>query len=378
MFREARMNIFSGRFALIILSTLLVSNPCSAGEARSPSSVEWEKTVDAAKKEGKLVAAIPASAELRKTIGEIFPKRFPGIELELTNARGPSNASKIAAEHAAGVRYFDLLISGTATPFNLLYANILDPVEPLLILPEVKDPKRWLGGHMWLDNAKRFIYAFQVYQSENTWYNPTLMKTEDVRSYDDLLNPKWKNKIGLLNPRSPGAGTATWAFFLKIKGEDYLKKLAAQEMFLSRDQRQLADSLANGKIALTIGLTYYTFLPFIKAGVPVKTLPDMKEGTYTSCGSSALSVVKGSPHPNATKVFINWLLGKEGQEIYGRAMGQATRRLDVDTQWMVEHGVRASKDFLSVEENNRLENYGEDTINNYWAKSAKIAEEVFK
>ena len=152
----------------------LIATPSSAGEARAPSSLEWEKTVEAAKKEGKLVAALPASAELRKAIGEIFPKRFPGIELDLTNARGPSNAGKIAAEHAAGVRYFDLLISGTATPFSLLNAGILEPVEPLLLLPEVKDPKRWFGGHVWLDNAKRFIYAFQVYQSENIWHNPTL------------------------------------------------------------------------------------------------------------------------------------------------------------------------------------------------------------
>lgn len=73
-----------------------------------------------------LVAAIPASAELRKAIGDIFPKRFPGIDLDLTNARGPTNASKIAAPHAAGVSYYDLLIRGTSTPFNLLYANILD------------------------------------------------------------------------------------------------------------------------------------------------------------------------------------------------------------------------------------------------------------
>jgi iron(III) transport system substrate-binding protein len=349
-----------------------------AGEAKPPAPSDWDRTVEAATKEGKLVAAIPASAELRKSMGEALSRRFPGIDVELTNSRGSANASKIAAEHAAGVRYFDLLISGTSTPFSLLKAGILEPVEPLWILPDVKDPKRWFGGHIWLDNAKRFIYAFQVYQSENTWHNPSLMKAEEVRSYDDLLNPKWKGKIGILDPRSPGAGTATWAFFLKIKGEDYLRKLAAQEMFLSRDQRQLADALAKGKIALTIGLTYYTFAPFIKAGLPIKPLPDMKEGTYTSCGSSALSVVKGSPHPNATKIFINWLLSREGQELYGKAMGQATRRLDVDTKWMVEHGVRASKDFLTVEENNRLENYGEDTINNYWAKSTVIANEVFK
>ena len=367
--------------ALIMVLASLVWLPTSvarAAESKAPWPSEWERTVEAAKKEGKLVAAIPASAELRKAISEVFPKRYPGIELDLTNARGPSNAAKIAAEHAAGVRDFDLLISGTSTPFNLLNAGILEPAEPLLILPEVKDPKRWFGGHVWLDNAKKFIYAFQVYQSENIWHNASLMKPEEARSYDDLLLPKFKGKIGILDPRSAGAGTATWAFFLKIKGEEWLKKLAAQELFLSRDQRQLADSLAKGKVAITIGLTYYTFSPFLKAGLPVKPLPDMKEGTYTSCGSSATSIVKNSPHPNATKVFINWLYGKEGQEIYGKAMGQATRRLDVDTKWMAAHGVRASKDFLTVEENNRLENYGEETVGKYWAASVKVAEEVFK
>jgi iron(III) transport system substrate-binding protein len=349
-----------------------------AAEVKAPGQTEWDKTVEAAKKEGKLVAGIPASAELRKSITESFKSRFPGIELELTTSRGPTNASKISAEHAAGVRYFDLLISGTSTPFNLLNAGILDPVEPLLILPEVKDPKRWFGGHIWLDRSKRFLYAFQAYQSQNVWYNSTLTKPEEIRSYDDLLNPKWKNKIGYLDPRSAGGGTATWAFFLKIKGEEFLKKLAAQDMLLSRDQRQLGDSLTKGKVALTIGLTYYSLAPFIKAGLPIQSLPEVKEGTYTSCGSGALSIIKASPHPNATKVFVNWLLSKEGQEVYGKAMGQATRRLDVETKWLTENGIRASKDFLTVEENNRLENYGEETVNHYWAKATNIAEEVLK
>src|SRR6266568_7518716 len=133
------MKIFAVRCSLSILFAVLVSSPGFSGEARSPSSSEWERTIEPAKKEGKLVAAIPASAELRKAVGESFPRRFPGIELDLTNARGPSNAGKIAAEHAAGVRYYDLLISGTATPFSLLNAGILEPVEPLLLLPEVKD-----------------------------------------------------------------------------------------------------------------------------------------------------------------------------------------------------------------------------------------------
>jgi iron(III) transport system substrate-binding protein len=83
---------------------------------------------------------------------------------------------------------------------------------------------------------------FQSYTSENLWHNTTLTKPEDVRSYDDLLTPKWKGKIGILDPRSGGGGAATWAYFLKIKGEEFLKKLAGQDMLLSRDQRQLGES----------------------------------------------------------------------------------------------------------------------------------------
>jgi iron(III) transport system substrate-binding protein len=351
----------------------------AGGASFDPASQpEWNRTFESAKKESKIVAGIPASAELRKSLEEIFSKRFPGIELELTTGRGPTNASKIAAEHAAGVRYYDILISGTLTPLSLLNAGILEPIEPLFILPEVKDAKRWYGGHIWADKAQRFLYTFQAYQSENFWHNTQIMKSDEIRSYDDLLNPKWKGKIGILDPRSAGAGTSTWAFLYKIKGEEFLKKLATQELTLSRDQRLLGESLAKGRFALTVGLSFYTLAPFLKAGQPIKPLPEAKEGTYTSSGSGALSVVRNSAHPNATKVFVNWLLSKEGQEVYGKAMGQATRRLDVDTKWLTEFGTRASKDFLSVEENQRRENSSEEVLTELWPKAIKLANEVLK
>lgn len=363
---------------ILVIFGLFVRGGLIAAEARPAWQVEWEKTIESARKEGKVVAAIPASAELRKRIEEVFKSRFPGIELEIIPSRGPANVHRILSEQKAGIRYFDLLISGTSTPFALVKAGLVEPLEPFMVLPEVKDPKNWYGGYIWLDNAKRFVYSFQAYQSENIWYNANIMKPEEIRSYDDLLNPKWKGKIGYLDPRTPGSGTATWAFLWKLKGEEYLRKLAEQDLLLSRDQRQLADSLAKGKIALTIGLTYYSFAPFLNAGLPLKPLPVPREGTYTSCGSGALSIVKNPPHPNAVKVFVNWLLSKEGQEIYGKAMGQATRRLDVDTKWLTQSGVRAAKDFLTVEEHFRLENYGENTVTETWGKSMKFANEILK
>jgi iron(III) transport system substrate-binding protein len=365
---------------LIAILSLLLSLPsvALAAEAKASWQLDWEKTVEAAKKDAKLVAGIPASAELRKSLEETFAKRFPGIEIEISTARGPTNASKIAAEHAAGVRYYDVLISGSLTPLSLLNAGILEPIEPLLILPEVKEAKRWYGGHIWSDSAKRFLYSFQAYQSENLWYNTQMMKAEEFRSFDDLVNPKWRGKLGILDPRSAGGGTSTWAYLYKIKGEEFLKKLAGQELFLTREQRLLGESLAKGRFALTIGVTYYSLAPFIKAGQPIKPTPEPKEGSYTSSGSGTLSVVKNAAHPNAAKVFVNWLLGKEGQEIYGKAMGQATRRLDVDTKWMVENGTRASKDFLSVEENQRRENSSEEVLTQLWPKAIKLANELLK
>ena len=52
----------------------------------------------------------------------------------------------------------------------MLDEGILDAIEPWLVLPEVKDPKQWWGGHMWVDNAKSHIYMFQAYLTESIWY----------------------------------------------------------------------------------------------------------------------------------------------------------------------------------------------------------------
>jgi len=93
-----------------------------------------------------------------------------------------------------------------------------------------------------------------------------------------------------------------------------------------------------------IGNTYYSYMPFIKAGLPVKSLPTVKEGTFGTGGSGNLTVIKAPAHPNSTKVFVNWILSRDGQEVLSRALGQATRRLDIDTKWLKEIGTMAAKD----------------------------------
>ena len=335
---------------------------CAFAQAVKPANSEWSKVVEEAKREGKVVASIPPSADLRRGIEEAFTKRF-GIELELVPARGANLITRIVEESKAGVRHFDLHIGGTESIVKgLLPENILEPVEPWFLLPEVKDVKNWWGGYVWIDNAKRFIYSFAAYQTESLWYNSNLVKPEEFRSFDDLLNAKWQGKIGMSDPRTPGSGNSMWSFMREVKGEEYMRKLVGQKLFLTRDLRLLAENTAKGQISIAVGIAYAEFLPFIKAGLPVKPLPTPREGMYATTGYGSLTIIKNAPHPNATKVFINWFLSKEGQEIYTSTMGEPTRRLDVQTKRLKNIGITAAKDAMTIEAFYKRQNQSEEKI----------------
>ena len=145
-----------------------------AGEAKPSPALEWERTVEAAKKEGKVVVSVPSSAELRREVEKVFKQRF-GIEAELNVGRAASVVGKMQRESKSGVPYFDLHMGGGESMITgLLSEGVLAPLEPAMILEEIKDPKNWWGGHIWLDNAKRYIYASQAYQVQLIWCNTDL------------------------------------------------------------------------------------------------------------------------------------------------------------------------------------------------------------
>ena len=367
------IGFFNARIIVLIGAIVLASGAASAQSAKPG---EWQKTVELAKKEGKVVVSIPASTELRAAIERSFENRY-GIDVEPVVGRASAIVRKIVDESKAGVRYVDLHMGGSESLVTgMLPEGILEPIEPLMLLSEVRDPKQWWGGHIWVDNAKKFIYSTQAFQTENLWINTQMMKADQVRSFDDLLDERLRDRIGMLDPRAGGSGSSTWSYLREIKGEEYLKKLVGQKLSLSRDQRVLADILAKGKIALVIGLTYYSYAPFIKAGLPLAPLAAPKEGIYVAGGSGHLVVLKNAPHPNAMKLFANWFLSREGQEVYSRAMHQATRRLDVDVKWLREVGVTAAKDALTIDQYYKLENQSEAKIKRLREPAADLARKL--
>ena len=372
-----RVTRLSGLFALgslILVSVLLVDSAYSA-EAQE----DWKKIIEVAKKEGKVVAGGPPTAVLRKQFKDTFENKF-GLELELISAPGPQNAGKAMAEYKAGVRYFDVLHGGSGTLEPLKNENMLAPFMDFMVLPEVKDPRQWWGGHMWEDNVKTktFIYSFSADFSVPPFYNSDLVKPGEISSYEDLLQPRWKGKIGLFEPRIPSAGQGLWGFLMRAKGKEFLQRLADQSLFIHRDGQQLAVGLAKGTLAVALGLSQRFVDPYIKAGLPIKALSSIKEGMGGSNGFGTVAIMKNAPHPNATKVYINWLLGKEGQELYGRALTQGSRRFDVDTKWLARFNTPAAKDVTTPEEFEKVRFYGEDVIMNWREPAGEFARKILK
>ena len=203
---------------LIVFLFLVVELTTTGWAAEGPS--DWQQTVYAAKKEATVVFATAANVELRRQLEPPFKRRF-GISLEYVPGRAAEQSAKIIQEGRAGVRSYDVFAFGGCGGMSLISQDVLEPLEPVLMLPEVKDAKNWWGGNQWTDNSKRFAYSPFAFMQDNLWYNSDLVKAEEIRLYDDLLLPKWKGKIGLWDPRQGGASAGKWAFLWATKGEGY-------------------------------------------------------------------------------------------------------------------------------------------------------------
>src|SRR6478736_4840148 len=132
-------------FLLVFITGSILSNIVAQAQTGQPTQNEWNKIVEAAKKEGKVVVSVPASAELRKDVERSLKQRF-GIDAELIAGRAASIVGKIQQEVKAGVNSFDLHLGGSESMVTgLLSEGLLEPLEPAMTLPEVKEPKNWWG-----------------------------------------------------------------------------------------------------------------------------------------------------------------------------------------------------------------------------------------
>jgi iron(III) transport system substrate-binding protein len=298
--------------------------------ATAPSAeAEWAKTIAAAKKEGK-VGVFLYHRENIETAIRVFEKAFPDIQLVTASTSAAETGPRLMAERRAGKFIWDVCICGPTTPFGVLYpAKALDPIKPALILPEVADQSKWWEGkHHYMDPDGSHIFVFLgSVDMPNLFYNKNLVDPKEFKSYWDMVNAKWRGKIVALDPRQPGRQRVGGRFIYNIPelGEKFLTRLFTEmDVAFSRDDRQALDWLAVGKYALCL------FCGNIETataqGLPVGEFDvyRWKETPAITSGSNgSIALMNQAPHPNAARVFINWLLSREGQASFQKIMNSA-------------------------------------------------------
>ncbi len=292
---------------------------------------DWEMTLRKAREEGEVaIAGGTTVGGLRDSV-KLFKEKF-GINLLITTGRGNSVTTKIMSERRSGLYLQDVMITGQNSMVESLKpAGAFDPLESFLVLPEVVDQKFWYDGQFNWADEERYIFNFALYPIHMVFINTDLVKPGEIKSYYDLLHPKWKDKILINDPTIAGIANQSFSAMVynSLVDQDFFRKLAAQKNMMTRDQDLQATWLARGKYPIALWPTTGAIAKFIEAGAPIRPVPDMKEGSAAGSAGSGLSVLNKAPHPNAAKVFINWFLSREGQAVNQKGVRKQSRRIDV-------------------------------------------------
>ena len=279
------------------------------------SKGEWEKVLEAAKKEGQVAVYIGGWGAALET--GAFQKSYPDIKLTIVAARGGEIAKRILAERRAEKYLADLSSEGVGSNYRILHgARSFDPIKPALFLPEVVDQQRWWQArHRYVDPEGRYVFRYVgLPQTGNFYYNTRLVDPKDFKSVWDFLDPRWRGKIIARDIREPGPGNAPMRFFYHHPeiGPNFIRRLFGEMgVTLFRDFRQGVDWLAGGKSSLCL---FCSDIDKAKLqGLPVEELAVMREGAGLHTQYGTLALLNRAPHPNAAKLFINWFLSREGQ-----------------------------------------------------------------
>ncbi len=321
-------------FCLLVMVVL----GTASGVAATPSwQEEWERVLAAAKREGQVSVMGPVGTDTRDALTIPFQKAL-GIRVDYFGSTGGQQATRLAMERRADKYLWDIFIGGTTTGLtSLIPMGAFDPMEPALILSDVKDPKTWRGGGIEFVDPGRQMVVMTPTHRVTVVVNTSQLSPKALRSYKDLLDPKWKGKIVIQDPQLAGSSQATFTFFYLHPelGPNYIRALAKQAPLVLRDPAQALQMTSQGKHPIHLGPRDSILMDAIRRGLPLAIVEPnhLKEGSDVSSGAGNAAVFNRPPHPNAAKIFINWLLSRDGQYQYGKALGYVSKRLDVPTDY---------------------------------------------
>ncbi|MBI4288375.1 MAG: extracellular solute-binding protein [Chloroflexi bacterium] len=292
--------------------------------AASAEDAAWEKVVQAAKKEGSLnIYSFSMTGDIAMVTATAFQKRY-GIKVDVISGRGAEFVERIKTEQRVGQVVADIMEASSTHTLNMKMAGGTVSSKEI---PVLRQKDAWRVDPLAADSEGHLLVQRSMYLLP--WVNTNMVKAgQEPKSYRDLLKPEWKGKM--LFPE-PSVSTGAYNVFMPLidKGfldNNYVRSLKDQDLRFVAGTRDIAASLSRGEAHFGLLATDVDAAPFVKEGAPIRALP-MEEGIAINL--SAIVRVKNGPHPNAALVFMNWILGSEGQEVYSKVIGLASVRKDV-------------------------------------------------
>ena len=290
----------------------------------SKTSPEWEKIVAEAKKEGQITLySFGFTGDIGSAVAQGFRKAYD-IKVDLVTGIGTVLMERIRTENRAGKFIADTYDTSAVfvaqAKADGLTVNAGD-------LPELNENVWQVHPRM---DKEGHIYGTTI-AFTTLFFNTSLVKAgEEPKSYKDLLDPRWKGKMVFPDPRTTPNAIRVYVAYKKygVLDDAYWSQLGKQDLRVAPTIWDLDIILARGESTVEVSGVDSTVNPFIKGGAPVKPI-NVAEGIVVSTGAPAIAIVKNGPHPNATRLFLNWFFSLEGQKAYHETRSSTSPRKDL-------------------------------------------------
>lgn len=270
----------------------------------------WDKVVEAAKKEGKINFYNWYFTEGRggRALEQAFESKY-GIELSAIQGRGAEFTERLKTEKRIGQMVADVVEGSSLHMENMRLAELLKPTTDI---PVMKEKDAWHMVPNYHNKEANYLNYQRMFLT--MFMNTNLVKPgEAPKGLMDLLDPKWKGKLIISDPVvSEIASRFVLYTSQKRIPEDFPTRLGRQGLLFDPSTPGVALKLAQGNASIAVLLATLDVSNLVAEGAPLRVL-DTKEGTMVDALS--MGAVNNNPHPNAAKVFLNFILSQEGQKL---------------------------------------------------------------
>jgi iron(III) transport system substrate-binding protein len=276
--------------------------PATQAPAQAATGVN-QALIDAARKEATVVWYTSVDTSVAEAVGKKFEARYSGMKVEVNRSGSERVMQRVMQEAQSNVKAVDVIHTSDA-------GNFVDLKDQKMILKYIPASVEKYASNF--KDSDGYYFAWRSSLAV-PGYNPKLINAQDTpKTWQDLLDPKWKGKMVSAHPSYSGT-IVTWeAAVTDLYKTDYLTALAKQDVMLVQSAADPVTKVTSGERPLAINGTDYSYFIDKKKGNPVEVI-------YPTDGAplvtSPSAIAQEAPHPSAAKLFTEWLFDLEAQQV---------------------------------------------------------------